>query len=896
MPLLLFYEGFMEFNDFIAEINNLKYTLPRNEIIQSVLSIEKKAYDYLKIENFKKWRSGKGLLISGQLSSLKDAIIKKVIEAIGGVPKEITVIAVGGYGRSELSPYSDVDILLLYSDGIKIEEFAKIFLYYLWDMNYHLGSSTRTLSNVMEQGMTDETFLTSIFEARFLAGDYELFQKLNPTIAKILKRTRKDYLKSKVEEIRRIFLNPESQPSNEVLLKEPNLKNNSGGLRSVHLMEWLNFALYNQRGLEGLKESLPKIYFRKLSIAYDFILYIRNMLHFINQRKEDNLYLDYHSDVANYLELEGDEYSKIRRLMKHYYEKASDIQLILLYMMEEINIKFFKEKKKEILFYDKNKLTDYFIINNQFYINKEIKPSIEKALEFISLYTQNKNFYSFSLIQYLKESSFLITDKERSSREIFNQFKNILNLGNSYEALTVLKLSGFIYRYIPLFGKIKHMILHNPFHKYTVDQHSIEAVRALESLYTKEIKESERLKYVILQETAINYRDNIWVVKFCLILHDIGKTYNGDHAKNGVEMADEIFKKIPIYTSYKKAILFLINNHLLLSNIIRRSDISSMQLLLDLAKEFFMTAFPVEYLDFLFLLTYSDIYATNPKNFSGYMAELLNRVYRNVSGLLSRKIDENYQADLIKSTAVRLIEKLNDDRINTFLSEISGKYILTNDEEDILSDYKTIREISNINYKIEIKAFNDYFKVKFFAADKIGLFSLLSGILFLNGADVVRADIHTFENTALDEFYIIRLFGLDFTEHSMKEELRIWKENLDKLFMEYKDDYNKLSKVIYEFKKKLKPVNSIFHRKTEIIIDGTTGNFYKFDISCTDRPALLYDITSFLAQNNIEISNAIIDTAGWYVKDVFEAVINQTLNTGDTDELKNRLKTVIEQG
>ncbi len=566
-----------------------------------------------------------------------------------------------------------------------------------------------------------------------------------------------------------------------MLLREPNLKTNAGGLRSVHLMEWLNYIFNFQPGFESLKGQLPYIYFKKLRIAYDFILYIRNMLHFINGRKEDNLYLDSHLTIAKYLNLHGDDIQKMKRLMKHYYEKAMDILIILLYYLEELNIRFLKGKKDKSVFNKKNSNNNYFLLNNQFFIKEGVKPSVDEAFDLLFQFAQIQNaqkkcFYTFSLINYLKKTSFLISENDRTSRSTFKKFRKILELNNSYEALTVMKLSGFIYRYIPLFGKIKHLILYNPFHKYTVDQHSIESIRALEALFSVKTDTFNIVKFMTLQDLAEKYKTSFWVIKLCLLLHDVGKVYEGDHSKNSVEMAQIYLKKIPVYSSYKQAILFLIKNHLLLSNIVRRRDVSSIQILIDLSHDFSLTPFPEEYLDFLYLITYADTYATNEGNFSGYFSGLLVQVYKNTTGLLQRKIDEDYHRDLMKQIHNSLSSADENSGIGDFVESMSDRYVITHSEEDIIQDYKIFVEVKKSNYKIELNAYNDYFKVKFFIKDKIGLFSLLTGILFINGADIIRADIHTYRGIALDEFYINRIFGLDFSMLSMNEQLRIWKE------------------------------------------------------------------------------------------------------------------------
>jgi [protein-PII] uridylyltransferase len=326
---------------------------------------------------------------------------------------------------------------------------------------------------------------------------------------------------------------------------------------------------------------------------------------------------------------------------------------------------------------------------------------------------------------------------------------------------------------------------------------------------------------------------------------------------------------------------------------IRRSDISNMQVLLDLSNEFFLTTFPSEYLDFLYLVTYADIAATNPKNFSGYLSGLLTQVYKNIQSLLSRKIDKNYHKTIFKELIANLQKSGYEEFVDTFIQNLGDRYLLSHDENEIIQDFQTLGQIEH-GHRIEVKVYNDYFKVKFFLEDKLGLFSMLSGILLLNGADIVRADIHTYQSRVLDEFYITRIFGLDVDEKTMKDQINTWQEDLEKLYTNYKDNFVMLGERITAFKKRIKRVSEVFRSQTEISIMHRDDGEYTITISCTDRPALLYDVTSLIAENNIEIQNAIIDTSGWYVQDSFEVKSGSELGENSIAILKEKLMHIIE--
>lgn len=869
----------MNITRFLENLKNIPLNLPRPEFIASLKKNNEAVYNHLKGETLSKWYPEKGKELTGLLAAYRDAEIDLVIRYTGGCPAGISVIAVGGYGRGELSPYSDIDILLLHRENAGIEAFAKDFLYVLWDMGYHLGCSTRTISNVREHAGKDETFLTSVFESRFLCGDRKLFFEMETAVKRLVKGMRKAYLKSKFGEIYGIL----EGSGNELLLKEPNLKKSPGGLRSVHLMEWLNFAFNGMKSFEGLKALLPDRMFRRLTIAHDFIMNMRNILHFIHGRQEDSLYLDQHQQVAAYLGMIGDEQAGMRRLMRHYYEKAEEIYLTLLFVLDELNSRL-NGKIRSL-----HKKGRPFVLNGRFYVPESLVPAVDQALDLLLEFSNGGYRMTYSLVHYLKRTSFELTDAERYSAENFHRLRLILETGRAYETLNQMKISGFLYRFIPLYSLIKHKVMYNPFHRFTVDQHSVETIGALETLVRSELDPVKDKKFIHFQDVASKYGSNNWVLKLALLLHDTGKALPGDHSRNGVEMATAYLKKQPLYRSYIQAIQFLIKNHLLLSMTVRRSDISSMDVLTELSRELFFTSFPEEYLDFLYLMTFADISATNPKNFTGYLSDMLTQVYFRVSGLMKKREKGDYRRKLIEEIAASSPgEELPG--LEDFLNTLGEGYFLTKSPEEVLDDFRTLRTVKEGDHLVKVHLFNDYIKVKFFAPDRIGLFSFLCGILFLNGSDIAKAGIFTYRHTALDEFTITRVFGSEFTDKSKKEQLRIWKEDLEKLYQTYLSDKTGLETRIREFKKNIRRLDKVFAIEREVAFkkNGKDGHFL-LEISCTDRPALLYDVSRYLSENDADIASAVIDTSGWYVKDLFR--LNLSSNA-DIEGLKNGLMKI----
>ncbi len=871
--------------DLLNEIENKTGFINRKDFIDWVRIMESRYIDGTKTLIMSGWKPGKGLDTANSLSKFRDLLLKKIIGFSGGIKPGITVLAVGGYGRGELSPYSDIDLLILHSEKAEIKKFTHDFVTLMWDCGYHMGYSVRTPDNLAAHAREDIEFLTSLFEARFIDGETALYMGMEESLKKIILSFRINYLKSQMEQLNSLI----RDPANEILLKEPDIKKSIGGLRSVHLMEWLNYAFTLNKGLPGLKNVLPSMYFRKTCVAYDFMLYIRCILHTFSGRKNDRLLMEEQFSISGILFPTIDKEKGTMKLMRKYYDKSLDIFLSLLFIIDEFHLRYIKGVKN-LKSRGKTPGTHFIVYNRRFYVGGNARVSVENAFEAIYLCCKTGCLFTFSLIHYLKECTRLLNDEKRRSRDIFYNFRRIMSLENASNALAIMKYSGLLYEYLPLFKKIRHLLIYNPYHQFTVDQHALEAVHALKILELSGKDPASKGKFSHFIEVYSYYRKNTWILRLALLFHDIGKAYEGDHSKNGVEMAGEMLSVLPVKPMARGLILFLIDNHLLLSNIVRRSNIMAEDRLADLAGRFIMTPFPKEYFEALYIMTYCDIYATKPGNLKGYMAELLTLLYKNMLPYLLLKTVKKESRNM---PGYGVPENEKDAGIADFIKEMGLQYSIQNREGEIRSDYKIINSIGGSDIKINVRGYNDYFKIKLFAGDKKGLFSFFCGVLALNGADIVRAVIRTYKGIAVDEFTVTRIFGIDFKE-DMLYELNVWTHDLEKLLDKFRLDRAGLDNAIGSMKKRIKNPPEVFHRKAEVTLSEKSGSGYMLEISGMDRPALLYDAALYITENGLEIQSAHIDTMGWYVHDIFE--LKRTPETGGIgiDLLRDGLLTILE--
>ncbi len=798
-------------------------------------------------------------------------MIAAVLGRMGRVPAGFAVLAVGGYGRGELAPGSDVDLLLLCGRRPDTALAAVIsdFQYYLWDLGYHLGSSARTSREVESDARADPHFLTSLLSARRLGGDAALVDAAAASLALVLRSTRKRFVAERLADAASIL----ERSEREVLVKEPDLKQNAGGLRTVHLMQWLARATADQGGSGGVDRFLPPLALRRLERGYDFLLYLRSLLHLIAGRREDLLRIEWQLPVADSLGLRGSDGQKMVKLMRHFYERATDIVLALQLLAEAVAAETGRRGGRPAAPAD-----------------PAAAPVPARALEVAA---RAGGARTGALIAVVAAAARTIDSRTAGGRELFVGFRDLLLLPHSYPALTTLKLSGFLYAYVRPLRRVRHRIVHNPFHRYTVDQHSLEAVRELESFAERAAKDPDR--YELPARVAAGYRDSIWVVKLALLLHDAGKAYEGDHAKNSAEMARTWLQELPTESLIKDMIIFLVENHLLLSAIARRGDLESEEIVGNFASELARQAYPAEALDLLYLVTCADIAATNERAYSGYAAATLATLFLRVSTAVSRAQASPDSPSVVEDRVAALVARGAGSRVSEFVRTLGGRYSLANTPADILADFRDLVSLEPQSFRLRVSVFNDHLRVKVIAADRVGLFSLLSGILLANGADIVRARIHTYRGTAIDEFIVTDVHGNEILEQKMEKELSMWIEDLRASFERYWVHPEELDRLIAGIERRTRPVDAAFARGVRVAVERR-GASLRIDVACTDRPALLYDLTHRMASLGLNVHSAAVDTTGWDVHDSFDTEAQAELDDAAVERVRAELAALAVPG
>lgn len=819
-----------------------------------------------------------GLAIVDHLTIIVDNLILNAFEKVkksftlskGLSVPNIAIIAVGGYGRRELTAYSDVDIMVIAEKRDKFsEKLAKAFLYHLWDMGMNISHSFRTLDECIEDAMKDITIRTSLMESRFLTGDEKLFERYKTDIyQKIALRDRKSF----ISEIMREVEKRHRKSGNSTYLLEPDIKEGKGSLRDIHSIRWLAKISFRIRKKEELSKILSKKDFFHLIKAYDFLLRVRVCLHSISRRRNDILSFEFQEPVAQMMSIKGTKkYHAAEILMRLYYKKASYVLNVLNSVMHLCTAQYIKTSFDLSI---RRISQNFFISRNEIIIrNSDILSNIDNIFEAFYHYSSIGKKFSYQLKSSINTKAFLINRKNKSSKTTIRYFIEILRGSRVYETLRLMHEAFVLDRFIPEFGRLRHLVIHDPYHKYTVDEHTLIAIKNLQ-----EIKNTKNERLQNLKDIFSKIKQEILFLS--LLLHDIGKGIATASDKRHEEKSYKIIKNIldgfDLTVQDRHKIEFLVKNHILLSKLALTRDTDEPETLTTLCE----IVENEENLNYLFLMTFADMSAVNPNFWTEWKAylffELMNKAKKHLEGILDDK--------LITSIA----------EVNDFIKDMPQRYLLSNTVDEVEADYRIVNGLSDKNVSVSIKEKADGTAQIIIATfDVIGLFSRIVRVLSSKGLNIVRARLYTsVSGLVLDKILVSN--WQDLWWESVEEELKdaLTKGISQKLqgFPLYRDlvgaNYTvKNSKGISAFKR--------FEHFIEI--DNEVSSEYTLlEIAAPDRLGLLYDISSQLYLNKADIISAIINTEQGIAQDVFYIQCdNAKLDSEMISSVLNSLFSVI---
>ncbi|WP_299925364.1 [protein-PII] uridylyltransferase [uncultured Pelagimonas sp.] len=784
--------------------------------------------------------------------------------------ERLSVIAVGGYGRGEMAPFSDVDLLFLtpYKITAWAESVIESMLYMQWDLKMKVGHSSRTVKDCLRLGGEDMTIRTAMLEHRHLTGDAPLAEELNQRLLNdLFTGTEREFVEAKLAE-----RDARHEKQGQRYMVEPNIKEGKGGLRDLQSLYWIAKYVHHT---DDISELVQLGVFHpdeneKFVQAARFLWAARCHLHLAAGRPVEQLSFDMQVEVADrmgYTDKPGRR--GVEWFMQDYFRHATavgDLTRIFLTSLEADHKK--APPLLERLFKRKPRVKSGFkVVNGRLAIaddtaflndNRNILGLFGEALRTGLLIHPDA-------MRLVTANLDLINDDMRNDKEAQKQFLDLLlKHGNPERALRRMNELGVLSAFIPEFAPIVAMMQFNMYHHYTVDEHTIQVIQHLANIERGEVGEELPVSTEII-EGGINRK----VMYVALLLHDIGKGRDEDHSILGAKIARKVAPRLGLKPKEAATVEWLVRHHLVMSDMAQKRDIADPRTVRDFAK----VVKTVERLDLLCVLTVCDIRGVGPDTWNNWKASLIRALYRQTRRALEDGMEalnrENRGAE-----AKKLLRERLPDWPTAALRKEAGRHYPPYWQGFHITAHlvfaELLRDISDDEIKIDIHPDEDRdaTRVCFAIADHPGIFSRLTGALALVGANIVDARTFTTKDG-----YATAAFWIQDSDEAPYEASRIprLKDMIRKTLMG-----EVVAREAIKSKDKLKKRERAFKVPTSITFDNDGSEIYTIiEVDTRDRPGLLYDLARTLADSNVYIASAVIATYGeqvvdtFYVKDMF---------------------------
>lgn len=791
-------------------------------------------------------------------------------------------LAVGGYGRMELSLCSDVDILILFGTKIPTlaKELAEEIFYPLWDLGIELGYGTRAMRDCMRLCREDFQVLASMMDSRFICGDSPLYLRLMETLqGKVIAKRGVAFCRW-LEDMHEIRMETFGDASH---LLEPNLKEGIGGLRDYHHILWIASALFRSRAPRDL-EYLGKVShneYQELREHLRFIWLVRNWLHQLSGRKNDRLGFEYQEEIAQRLGFQDqDNLLAVEQFMGRLHSSMASIKSLNRSFVKT-HLPKGKGHRKE---YQASDVTGELHTHGGEIEFDSATAIVSNPLLLMSIFEESSHSgcpLSMEARRLVREFLFLVDDKFTRSEKAAKGFLNIINGQNTFETLNQMHEIGFLESYIPEFGRIKDRVQFDAYHIYPVGRHCLETLRCLKDLNNH--------KEILLLDvfSELPEPEALFVAG---LFHDIGKI-GKDHTRKGEAITRKILSRFDYDKKGAEDVLFLVRHHLLLVETAARRDLNDEKAVVQCAR----TVGDVGRLKMLYLLTWADSMATGPRAWNDWIANLVRELFFKILHILERgelaSLDASQRVKMTMSGVRRVVSRGKKHLdLNGFFEVMSPRYLLAGKPLDIVRHIEMAqglkKQISNHDpspFCLEVREnkLEDCCEITFLARDRPGLFSDVAGVLALNNINILSADIYTWrDGTAIDIFKVtnpLDPINPDRNWQKVKEDLR--RTFTGKLSLAYRLGQKRGPSILSNVKKP--------SRAPQVTIDKESSDFFTLiEVFADDRVGLLYLITRTLFDLRLDIRIAKIATKGDQIADIFYVRDLEGQRVEDEEHLK----------
>ncbi len=800
----------------------------------------------------------------------------------------LSLVAVGGYGRGELHPHSDIDLLVLHRGSAlkKHQSELSSFLTFLWDIGLQVGHSVRTVKQCRDLARNDISVATSLMESHTLAGSEELLAQLKKITQPSKIWSSKNFFTAKREEQ---VVRYQKYNDTEYNL-EPNVKGSPGGLRDIQMIGWVAKRHFGGDSLDDLvsNDFLNPSEFAQLTSGQDFLWKVRYGLHMLAGRPEDRLLFEYQRALAETFGYQDTRDSlAIEKLMQDFYRVIMRILQLNDMLLQDFDEVIVRAREKST----SRQLNSRFKVTNDYI--EVVDPNVFQRnrfalLEIFLLMAQNPEIQGVraATIRLIQENRNLIDDSFRSDIRAISIFMELMRGPSGLSRqLQRMRRYGILGRYLPEYGKIIGQMQHDLFHAYTVDAHTLLVVKYLRHFYLQ--VEVERFPFVSKVAQQIPKIELLYIAG---LYHDIAKGRGGDHSQLGRKDAIDFCERHHLGSWDTDIVAWLVEHHLTMSSIAQRRDISDPEVV----RQFAQLLGDQLHLDYLYVLTVADINATNPKLWNSWRASLLQQLYVNTKRTLSRGLDnpiDKARAIAIKQQDALELLPFNPIVVTTLWQEFGEDYFIQHDSPDICWHTQAILEHTDLNTPLVMVQENCLqqslggTQIFIYTQTQHQLFAATTAVLEQLGLNVMAATINTSENNFnLTSYIVLEENGQPIGDNPLRV------AEIEKALSKALQTPDQFPMAIgHRTSRRLKH----FNMPTEVVIYSDNIQPYTvLEVVTPDRPGVLARIGRLLLNHKIVLQKAKIATLGERVEDLF--FITDKQSKPITDEvLCRQLETEI---
>jgi [protein-PII] uridylyltransferase len=823
-----------------------------------------KKKDHLRKEFYK---HHKAIKTCKNISETSDELLKELFSCFANknnkVSRSISICAVGGYGRKQLAPFSDLDLLFLYSNEVnlkEVEEFIQFFIYPLWDLQLKVGYAVRSEKEAIDLSIKDHVIKTSMLDARFICGSKKIFKDTIYKFSSEVRMSGYDLLKDKIAEREEKLVDL----GYDYFRNEPNIKESEGSLRDINLIFWA-LKIFTISKRKQTSKLLTRNEKKKLSESLEFLLLIRCLLHYEARRSCDKLTFDFQHQISRIIFSKKTKdkglQDSVEKMMKNYFfqiRKTKNLAQIIVRLIKE-NF----EQNTQITSPKKINLDNIFSKFLENLINSKNSVQEERLMFEFSSRIKSNTYKQIKTINYFKEILF----------------------SEKIDKIFLLNDLGILQKIVPEFSKILDLPQFDRYHSLTVGQHTLRALNFLKDLKSKKLRNNTyKFVYKILKRN-----EDLKPLYYSTLLHDIGKGSGDDHSKVGSRISSKVLKRLNEDNSTISETRWLIENHLLMSDLAFKRDLGDFSVIKKAAKKINS----MERLINLFLLTALDISAVDQGLWNDWKARLLKTLYEKLEKEINRPssvVSLNEKISLIKKDIIENSKVITSSIIDNVSRITYPNYWLLQSKEMITFQIEKFFEKKKIGNVCEIRkrSTENFFSVIIFTKDRPQLFLDLISIFTSEKISIHQARIFTLaDETVIDTFTI----SLNLNKNLVYSK-KYLNELKQKLSLQKPLQFEKASQ--YNFSNR-----NFLKKKIEIFFDNKLSSTYTvLTVITNDRLGLLYDLSKVLLKSKLVIFTAKITTNGDFVEDSFHLRTeygSKFTNEYKIKDLESQIYTMLSQ-